>query len=73
MCEGYHPEIDGLTLCTDDYSAKYISMIDCYILIIVAYANFNMLTKEGHLKAVKRILSYIKTFPKERISIILIE
>jgi hypothetical protein len=25
-----------------------------------------MLPREGHLKAVKRILSYLKTFPKER-------
>jgi hypothetical protein len=28
-----------------------------------------MLTREGHLKAVKRILSYIKTFPKGRVII----
>jgi hypothetical protein len=27
-------------------------------------SRFNMLPKEGHLKAVKRILSYLKTFPK---------
>jgi hypothetical protein len=30
---------------------------------------FNMLPREGHLKAVKRILSYLKTFPKERVII----
>jgi hypothetical protein len=28
-----------------------------------------MLPREGHLKAVKRILSYLKTFPKGRIII----
>jgi hypothetical protein len=28
-----------------------------------------MLPREGYLKAVKRILSYLKTFPKERVII----
>jgi hypothetical protein len=32
-------------------------------------SRFNMLPREGHLKAVKRILSYIKTFPKWRVII----
>jgi hypothetical protein len=59
----------------EDDSAKYRSIIGCCIWIIVlgrfdiAYATtamsrFNMLPREGHLKAVKRILSYLKTFPK---------
>jgi hypothetical protein len=72
---GYCPEIDDSPLCTEDDSAKYRSIIDCCIWIIVlgkfdiAYANsamsmLNMLPREGHLKAVKRILSYLKTFPK---------
>jgi hypothetical protein len=30
---------------------------------------FNMLSREGHLKAVKIILSYLKTFPKRRVII----
>jgi hypothetical protein len=30
---------------------------------------FNMLPREGHLKAVKRILSYLKIFPKRRVII----
>jgi hypothetical protein len=75
MSEGYHPEVDDSPLCTEDYSAKYRSIIGCCIWIIVlgrfdiAYATFamsrfNMLPREGHLKAVKRILSYLKTFPK---------
>jgi hypothetical protein len=29
-------------------------------------SRFNMLPREGHLKAVKKILSYLKTFPKGR-------
>jgi hypothetical protein len=34
-----------------------------------AMIRFNMLPREGHLKAVKRILSYLKTFPKGRVII----
>jgi hypothetical protein len=79
MSEGYHPEVDS-PLCTEDDSAKYRSMIGCCIWIIVlgrfdiAYATsalsgFNMLSREGHHKAVKRILSYLKTFPKGRVII----
>ena len=75
MSEGYHPEIDDSPLCTEEDSAKYRSMIGCCIWIIVivrfdiAYATsamsrFNMLPREGLLNAVKRILSYLKTFPK---------
>jgi hypothetical protein len=76
MSEGYHPEVDDSPLCTKDDSAKCRSIIGCCIWIIVlgrfdiAYATsamsrFNMLPREGHLKAVKKILSYLKTFPKE--------
>jgi hypothetical protein len=80
MSEGYHPEIDDSPLCTKDYSDKYRSIIGCCIWIIVlgrfdiAYATSamsrcNILPREGHLKAVKRILSYLKTFPKGRVII----
>jgi hypothetical protein len=80
MSEGYNPEIDDSLLCTEYESAKYRSIIGCCIWIIVlgrfdiAYATsamsrFNMLPREGHLKAVERILSYIKTFPKGRVII----
>jgi hypothetical protein len=80
MSEGCHPEVYDSPLCTEDDSAKYRSIIGCCIWIIVlgrfdiAYAisamsRFNMLPKEGHLKAVKRILSYLKTFPKGRVII----
>jgi hypothetical protein len=72
LCKGYHhPEVDD--------SAKYRSIIGPCIWMIVlgrfdiAYATsamtrFNMLPREGHLKA-KRILSYLKTFPKGRVII----
>jgi hypothetical protein len=80
MSEGYHPEVDDSPLCTEDDSAKYRSIIDCCIWIIFlgifdkAYDTsavrwFNMSPREGHLKAVKRILSYLKTFPKGRVII----
>jgi hypothetical protein len=77
MSEGYHPGIDDSTLCKENNSAKYRSIIGCCIWIIVlgifdiAYATsamsrFSMLPREGNLKAVKRILSHIKTFPNGR-------
>jgi hypothetical protein len=80
MSEGYHPKVDYSPLFTKDDSAKYKSIIGCSIWIIVlgrfdtAYATsamsrFNMLPREGHLKAVKRILSYLKKFPKGRVII----
>ena len=78
MSEGYHPEVDDTLICTEDDSAKYWSIIGCCISIIVlgrfniAYATsamsrFNMSPREGHLKAVKRILAYLNTFPKGRV------
>jgi hypothetical protein len=80
MSEGYHPEVDDSPLCTEDDSAKYRSIIGCCIWIIVldrfdiVYATstmsrVNMLLREGDLKGVKRILSYLKTFPKGRVII----
>jgi hypothetical protein len=32
-------------------------------------SRFDMLPREGHLKAVKKFLSYLKTFPKGRVII----
>jgi hypothetical protein len=80
MSEGCYPEADDSPLCFKDDSAKYRSIIGCCIWIIVlrrfdiAYATsamsrFNMLPREGHLKAVKRILSYLKTFPNRMVII----
>jgi hypothetical protein len=78
MSEGYHPEIDDSPLCNDEDAARSRSIIGCCVWIIVlgrfdiAYATsamsrFNMSPREGHLKAVRRILSYLKAFPKGRI------
>jgi hypothetical protein len=61
-------------------TVKYRSIIGCCIWMIflgrfdIAYATsvksrFNILPREGHFKAVKRILSYLKTFPKRRVII----
>jgi hypothetical protein len=80
MSEGYHPEVDHSPLCTEDYSAKYRSKIDFCTWIIVlsrfdiAHApsdmsRLNMLPTEGHLKAIKRILFFLKKFSKRRITI----
>jgi hypothetical protein len=80
MSEGYHPEVDDSSLCIEDDSSKYKSIIGCCIWIIVlgrfdiAYATsatsgFHMLPREGYLKAVKTIFSYLKTFPKGRVII----
>jgi hypothetical protein len=68
--------------CIEDDSAKYRSIVGCCIWIIVldrfdidkAYATsamsrVNMLPREGHLKVVKRMLFYLKTFPKGRVII----
>jgi hypothetical protein len=73
MSQGYHPEVYDSPLCTKDDSAKYRSIIGCCIWIIwiivlgrfdIAYATsamsrFNMLPREGHLKAVKSLSQYI--------------
>jgi hypothetical protein len=80
MSEGFHPEVDDSPLCTNEDSAKYRSFIGFCIWIIIlgrfdiAYATsamnrFNIAPSEGHLKAVKMILAYLKTFPKGRIII----
>jgi hypothetical protein len=80
MSEGYHLEVDDSHLCIEDDSGKYRSIIGCCIWIIVlgrfdiAYATsalnrFSMLPREGNLKAVKGILSYLKTFSKGRVII----
>jgi hypothetical protein len=82
MSEGYryHPEVDDSPICTGDDSAKYRTIIGCCIWIIVlgrfdieyatsAMSRFNMLPRKGHLKAVKRILSYLKTFTMGRVII----
>jgi hypothetical protein len=57
MSEGYHPEVDDSPLYTEnDYAFSTV-------------CRFNMLPKEGQLKAVKRILPYLKAFPNGRVII----
>jgi hypothetical protein len=78
MSEEYHPEVDDTPLCTEEDSARYRSIIGYCIWIIVlgrfdiAYATsamsrFNMSPRERHLKAVKKILAYLKTIPNGRL------
>jgi hypothetical protein len=80
MSAGYHPEVYDTPSCTEEDSAKYRSIIGCCIWIIVlgrfdiacaisVMSRFNMSPREGHLNAGKRILSYLKTFPKGRLII----
>jgi hypothetical protein len=78
MGEGYHSEIDDTLMYDEENSPKYRSIIGSYIWIMVlgrfdiacvtsAMSRFNLSLREGHLKAAKRILSYLKKFPKKRI------
>jgi hypothetical protein len=78
MSEGYHLEIDVTPMCNEEDVSKYTSIIGFCICRIVlgrfdiAYATsalsrFIMLPRECYLKAAKRILAYLKTFPKGRI------
>jgi hypothetical protein len=69
MSDGYHPEVDGSPLYTEDDSAKYRLIVGCCTYATSDMSRFSMLPREGHLKAAKRILSYHKTFPKGRVII----
>jgi hypothetical protein len=78
MSEGCHSEMDDSPLCNEEDVAKYRFMICCCVWMInlgrfdISFAifdmsRFNTLTREGHVKAAKIILSYLKTFAKGRI------
>jgi hypothetical protein len=80
MNEEYHSEVDDTLKCSDEYSAKCRSIIGCCIWIIVlgrfdiafstsAMSIYNMASREGYLKGVKRILAYLNTFPKGTVMI----
>jgi Reverse transcriptase (RNA-dependent DNA polymerase) len=80
MSKGYHPEVDDSPLRTNEDSDEYRSVIGWCIWIILlgrfdiaygtsAMSRFSMAPREGHLKAVKRISAYLKTFPKGRVII----
>jgi hypothetical protein len=78
MSERCHLEIDDTPMYTEKDDALNRSIIGCSIWRValgrfdIAYATsgmnrFNMLPREGHLNSAKRILAYLKTFPKDRI------
>jgi hypothetical protein len=78
MREGYHPEIDFTPWCSEEFYSKYRSIVGWSFLITVllrfnisyttsAMSSFNMLPREGHLKAAKIVLAYLKKFSKGRI------
>jgi hypothetical protein len=80
MSEGYHPEVDDSPLCTEDDSAKYRSIIGCCIWKIflgifdIAYATsamsrFNILSREGHLKAVRESIPISRHFQRGELSL----
>ena len=77
MAEEYHPEIDDSPLLDDLHIAKFRSIIGSANWIITlgrfdinyatsALSRFNMAPREGHLQAAKRVLGYLKLFPKGR-------
>ena len=77
MAEEYHPEIDDSPLLDDLHIAKFWSIIGSANWIITlgrfdinyatsALSRFNMAPREGHLQAAKRVLGYLKLFPKGR-------
>jgi hypothetical protein len=81
MSDGYHPEVDDTPfLGTDEVSERYRSIIGCCIWKIMlgrfdmAYvtstvSRFNIVPREVHLKAAKRVLAHRKTFSKWRVII----
>jgi hypothetical protein len=75
ISEGYHPEMDDTPMCNEEDSTNYRSINEyCYWIIVLgrfdiayttsAMSRFNISPREGHLKAAKRILAYLKTFQK---------
>jgi hypothetical protein len=53
MSEGYHPEVDDLSLSTEDDSAKYISIVGCCIWIIVL-GRFDIAYSTSAMSRIKR-------------------
>jgi hypothetical protein len=80
MEESYHPEMDDTPLVSSRDSSKYRGMVgSCNWLITLgrfdinyatqALSRFSMAPREGHFKAMQRVLGYLKKFPKGRIII----
>ena len=78
MEENYHPEVDDSPLASEKDAAIFRSVIgSCNWMIIlgrydISYATsslsrFNAAPREGHIKAVQRILCYLKTFSKGKL------
>ena len=78
MLEDYHPEVDDSAFCSDDDSSKYKSIIGSLNWLItlgrfdVHFATsslscFSMKPREGHYKAAKRVLAYLKACCKGKI------
>ena len=78
MSEGYHPELDDSPLLSKGEASIFRSIIGSCNWIItlgrfdISYATsalsrYNMAPREGHYKAIQRILGYLKTFSKGRI------
>ncbi len=80
MCESYHPETDTSPLVTSRDASKYRGMVgSCNWLITLgrfdvnyatqALSRFSMAPREGHFRAMQRVMGYLKKFPKGRIII----
>ena len=78
MASDYHPKVDDSPLLSDNDASKFRSIIGSMNWLITlgrfntfystnTLSRFAMAPREGHLKAVFRILSYLKTFPKGRL------
>ena len=78
MENNFHPELDNSPFLSDDDAAIYRTSTGSLNWVItlgrfdVHYATsvmsrFNIQPREGYFKAVKRILTYLKTFPKARL------
>ncbi len=80
MSEDYYPELDETDLCSPLEASKYRSLIGCANWIValgcfdIAYttstlARYSTVPRQGHYKAVQRIFSYLRHFPKGRLLI----
>ncbi len=80
MNDQYHPEMDETPLVTAREASKYRGMVgSCNWLITLgrfnihyatqALSRFSMAPREGHFKAMQRVMGYLKKFPKGRLII----
>jgi hypothetical protein len=71
MIHSYAPKMTLINIDQSLVAAFWIIVLGRFDIAYAtsAMSRFNILPREGHLKAVKRILSYLKTFPKVRVII----